>query len=148
MGNMSRRESNQRYALKVRLLRLTGLIQNEFSAGDLLFSMEFAGLIGPVKLETVKACIAGWIRRAKRIRNVQGLDVRYIRATGMGPTGPLFRVLMNYAGDEDAETLLFTWVYGKITMVRLPSPFCPQDAARLLLGGKPGTQSSSPSTCL
>lgn len=61
MGNMSRRESNQRYALKVRLLRLTGLIQNEFSAGDLLFSMEFADLSGPVKLEAVKACIAAQV---------------------------------------------------------------------------------------
>lgn len=130
-----KRRYSRQHAFGRSMLQMAERIQSGFSAGDLLFSMEFFGVSGPVQCGTMKAYIADWIRRTRNRRNALGLETRYICAPGLGPAGPLCRVLLNCTGDEDSKILLCDWVSDKISMARLEHPVYPQEVAALLLRG-------------
>ena len=130
-----KRRHNRQYAFNRSMLQMAELIQSGFSAGDLLFSMEFFGISGQVQCGTMKAYIEDWIRRTRNRRNALGLETQYICAPGLGPAGPLYRVLLNYTVEEDSKIILCSWVSDKISVARLEHPVYPQEVAALLLRG-------------
>ena len=132
-----KRRHNRQYAFGRSMLQMAERIQSGFSAGDLLFSMEFFGVSGPVQCGTMKAYIADWIRRTRNRRNALGLETRYICAPGSGPAGPLCRVLLNYTGEEDSKIILCSWVSDKISVARLEHPVYPQEVGARVFSGAP-----------
>lgn len=108
-------------------------IQRNFTSGDLLLTLDFTGESSPVLPDTMRACIGRWIRCVRDIRRYEGQETRYLYAPGIGRDGPLYRVLVNYIGDEDTDVLRCTWHSGAVVVVRLAAGFRPGDVAALLL---------------
>ena len=103
-----KRRHNRQYAFNRSMLQMAELIQSGFSAGDLLFSMEFFGVSGPV-----------------------------LCAPGSGPAGPLCRVLLNYTVEEDSKIILCSWVSDKISVARLEHPVYPQEVGARVIRRHP-----------